>query len=86
IGAEVTPTIGTQEQSKEMLHFLKTEYETNKDAVWQTPIFGKSLDEIMIEGVSTKIQNMPPEAMKKMKRIVGKIVNNGKGGIICILL
>jgi stage IV sporulation protein A len=86
VGAEVTPTIGTQEQSKEMLSFLKNEYETNKDAVWQTPIFGKSLDEIMIEGVSTKIQNMPAEAMKKMKRIVGKIVNNGKGGIICILL
>jgi stage IV sporulation protein A len=69
-----------------MLSFLKTEYETNRDAVWQTPIFGKSLDEIMIEGVSAKIQNMPAEAMKKMKRIVGKIVNNGKGGIICILL
>lgn len=86
VGAEVTPTIGTQEQSKEMLSFLKNEYETNKNAVWQTPIFGKSLDEIMIEGVSTKIQNMPAEAMKKMKRIVGKIVNNGKGGIICILL
>jgi stage IV sporulation protein A len=86
VGAEVTPTIGTQEQSKEMLSFLKNEYETNKDAVWQTPIFGKSLDEIMQEGISAKITNMPPEAMKKMKRTIGKIVNNGKGGIICILL
>jgi stage IV sporulation protein A len=86
VGAEVTPTIGTQTQSKEMLEFLKAEYETNKEAVWQTPIFGKSLDEIMQEGVGTKIQNMPPEAMKKMKRTIGKIVNNGKGGIICILL
>jgi stage IV sporulation protein A len=86
VGAEVTPTIGTQEQSKEMLEFLKTEYETNKDAVWQTPIFGKSLDEIMQEGITSKIANMPENAMKKMKRTISKIVNDGKGGIICILL
>jgi stage IV sporulation protein A len=86
VGAEVTPTIGTQEQSKEMLEFLKNEYENNKDAVWQTPIFGKSLDEIMQEGVGSKISNMPVEATRKVKRIVGKIVNNGKGGIVCILL
>jgi stage IV sporulation protein A len=86
VGAEVTPTIGTAEQSKEMLEFLKKEYENNKDAVWQTPIFGKSLDEIMQEGVGNKIANMPTEATKKVKRVVGKIVNQGKGGIICILL
>ena len=86
VGSEVTPTIGTQEQSKEMLEFLKREYETNKEAVWQTPIFGKSLDEIMQEGVGAKIANMPANAMKQMKRTIGKVVNNGKGGIICILL
>ncbi len=86
VGSEVTPTIGTQEQSKEMLEFLKTEYENNKEAVWQTPIFGKSLDEIMQEGVGAKITNMPTNAMRQMKRTIGKIVNNGKGGIICILL
>ena len=86
VGSEVTPTIGTQEQSKEMLEFLKSEYETNKEAVWQTPIFGKSLDEIMQEGVGAKIANMPANAMKQMKRTIGKVVNNGKGGIICILL
>ena len=86
VGAEVTPTIGTQEQSKEMLAFLEREYQTNKEAVWQTPIFGKSLDEIMQEGVGAKIANMPANAMKQMKRTIGKVVNNGKGGIICILL
>lgn len=86
VGSEVTPTIGTQEQSKEMLEFLEREYETNKEAVWQTPIFGKSLDEIMQEGVGAKIANMPANAMKQMKRTIGKVVNNGKGGIICILL
>ena len=86
VGTEVTPTIGTQEQSKEMLAFLEKEYQTNKEAVWQTPIFGKSLDEIMQEGVGNKIANMPANAMKQMKRTIGKVVNNGKGGIICILL
>jgi len=86
VGTEVTPTIGTQEQSKEMLAFLEREYQTNKEAVWQTPIFGKSLDEIMQEGVGAKIANMPANAMRQMKRTIGKVVNNGKGGIICILL
>ncbi len=86
VGSEVTPTIGTQEQSKEMLEFLKREYETNKEAVWQTPIFGKSLDEIMQEGVGAKLTNMPANAMKQMKRTISKVVNNGKGGIICIML
>ena len=86
VGSEVTPTIGTQEQSKEMLAFLEREYQTNKEAVWQTPIFGKSLDEIMQEGVGAKIANMPANAMRQMKRTISKVVNNGKGGIICILL
>ena len=69
-----------------MLAFLEREYQTNKEAVWQTPIFGKSLDEIMQEGVGAKIANMPANAMRQMKRTISKVVNNGKGGIICILL
>ena len=86
IRSEVTPTIGSQTQSEEMLKFLQSEYQNNKQAVWETPIFGKSLETIVREDISNKSASMPPMAQVKMRRTLNKIVNNGKGGVICILL
>jgi len=86
VKSEVTPTIGSQQQSEEMLKFLQSEYASNKQAVWDTPIFGKSLESIVREDISNKSASMPTMAQVKMRRTITKIVNNGKGGVICILL
>ncbi|MCL2569883.1 MAG: stage IV sporulation protein A [Firmicutes bacterium] len=86
VGAEVSPAIGTKPQSEEMLKLLQREFDENKLAVWQTPIFGKSLESLVQDGITSKTNAMPVEARRKMKRTITKIVNNGRGGVICILL
>ncbi|MCL2850960.1 MAG: stage IV sporulation protein A [Firmicutes bacterium] len=86
VQTEIAPAIGSKEQSEEMLKLIRAEYDKDANALWQTPIFGKSLESLVTEGISTKAAQMPQEAKRKMKRTLTKIVNNGRGGIICILL
>ena len=86
VNCHVAPIIGEQAQSEEMLKFLQSEYETNPQTVWETPIFGKSLESIVREDIEQKAMSMPVLAKNKMQRTLTRVVNNGKGGVICILL
>lgn len=86
IETEISPIVGTQAQSEELAEHLMNQFESNPTSIWDTNIFGKSLNSLVTEGINSKIVTMPAEAQKKMRRTLGKIVNEGKGGIICILL
>jgi len=86
VDCEVAPIIGEAAQSEEMLKYLTAQYETNPSAMWETPIFGKSLESIVREDIAGKSLSMPASAKTKIQKTVQKIVNNGKGGMICILL
>ena len=86
VNADVTPSIGSRAQSEAMLAELLANYDADPNTVWPVPIFGKSLESIVQEGIHGKVVAMPPNAKAKMKRTLTKIVNNGRGGIICILL
>ena len=86
VHTDVTPSIGSQQQAQETLAHLQTSYADGQGTIWQTPIFGKTLDSIVEEGIQTKVESMPNEAKRKMKRCLTRIVNNGRGGVICILL
>ena len=86
IETEISPLVGTEQQSEEMVKFLMSEFENNPQEIWNTNFFGKSLNNLVQEGINTKISSMPQEAQKKMRRTLGRIINEGKGGIICILL
>ncbi len=83
---EISPLVGTQEQSNDLVKFLNSEASENPDGIWQTNMFGKTIHQLMSEGINTKITAMPVEAQKKMRKALTRIVNEGKGGIICILL
>ena len=86
IETEISPIVGTQQQGEEMAKHLMSEFENNPQSVWETNIFGKSLNSLVNEGINSKIYMMPNEAQRKMRKTLGKIINEGKGGIICILL
>lgn len=86
VETEVNPLVGTEEQSKELVTYLQNEFDENPEAVWQTNMFGKTLHDLVSEGMGNKIKAMPVEAQRKMRKTLGRIVNEGKGGIICILL
>ena len=72
--------------SEDLVKYLLQEFENNPQGIWQTNMFGKSLHMLVKEGLSNKLTQMPQEVQKKMRKTLGRIVNEGKGGIICILL
>lgn len=86
VDTEVSPIVGSENQSEDLIKFLKEEQENNPDGIWQTNLFGKSLQSLINDGVNSKIVAMPNDAQKKMRKTLTRIVNEGKGGIICILL
>ena len=83
---EINPLIGTEQQSQDLVNYLNTQSETNPEAVWDTNMFGKTMHQLMSDGISSKLNAMPVEAQKKMRKALSRIVNEGRGGIICILL
>ncbi len=86
IETEVCPVVGTEQQSEELVHYLLSEFEQNPKGIWQTNMFGKSLDSLVNEGLNNKLMAMPDETQKKMRKTLSRIINEGRGGIICILL
>lgn len=86
IETEVNPIVGSQAQSEELVNYLMSEFEQNPKAIWETNMFGKSLSSLVNEGINSKLNLMPLEAQRKMRKTLGRIINEGKGGIICILL
>ena len=86
IETEVNPIVGTEQQTEDMAKDLQNEFESNPEGVWETKIFGKSLQTLVAEGLQSKLVGMPDLVQKKMRKTLGRIVNEGKGGVICILL
>ena len=86
IKADLCPVIGSEEQSEEVVKFLVNEFEENPDRVWQYNMFGKSLYDMVSDGMSAKLSHMPDESREKLGETLGKIINEGAGGLICILL
>ena len=86
IESEVSPIVGTEQQSEDLVKYLLSEFENDPQGIWETNMFGKSLHSLVNEGLSNKINAMPPEAQKKMRRALSRIVNEGKGGVLCVLL
>ncbi len=86
IQTEVCPIVGTEKQSEELVHYLLKEFETDPKEIWQSNIFGKSLHELVNEGLHNKLSKMPDEAQIKLQETLQKIINEGSGGLICIIL
>ena len=86
IKTEVCPIVGTEKQSEELVRYLLSEFEENPKEIWQSNIFGKSLHELVNEGLHNKLSRMPDEAQIKLQETLQKIINEGSGGLICIIL
>jgi len=86
VQTEISPIVGSEQQGEDLVKSLLKEFENDPQGLWQTNMFGRSLHSLVNEGLNKKIVAMPIEAQKKMRKTLGRIVNEGKGGIICILL
>ena len=86
IETEVTPVVGTEKQSEELVRYLLEEFENDPQQIWSTNFFGKSLHDMVREGLSNKLMRMPADAQQKVQETLTRIINEGSGGMICILL
>ena len=86
IQTEVSPMVGNEQQSEELVKSLLGEYEGTREKLWESNIFGKSLYELVNEGLTTKLKRMPEDARYKIKDALAKIINEGANGLICLLL
>ncbi len=86
VEAEVTPIVGNEEQSQDLAKNLVEQFERDPLSIWETNILGKSLYSLVGDSINSKIVLMPVEAQRKMRKTLGRIVNEGKGGVLCILL
>jgi stage IV sporulation protein A len=86
IKTDLCPVIGSEEQSEEVVKFLQGEFEENPDKVWEYNMFGKSLYDMVSDGMNAKLSHMPDESREKLGETLGKIINEGSNGLICILL
>ena len=86
IQAEVSPIVGSEKQSEDMLGFLLEEFEGAPEKIWQSNIFGRSFHELINEDLATKLKHMPEDAREKMRLTLERILNEGSGGLICIIL
>lgn len=86
IKAELCPVIGSEAQSEEVVKFLSEEVRDNPDKVWEYNMFGRSLYDMVSDGMNAKLLHMPDESREKLGETLGKIINEGSNGLICILL
>lgn len=86
IETEVSPIVGSERQSEELIHYLLNEFEENPTKIWESNIFGKSLHELVNEGLHNKLYRMPADARQKLQETIERIINEGCGGLICIIL
>jgi len=85
VSSEFSPVVGTQSQSEEYINGIIADYDTSPEKIWSINMFGKTLKELVSEGLSSKMTAMPINVQNKMRRAIGKIINDGRGNIICLI-
>ncbi len=86
IQTEVSPIVGNEKQSEEMVDYLLQEFQGDPEKIWQSNIFGKSFHELVSEDLLSKLKRMPDDARFKLQETLQRIINEGSGGLICIIL
>lgn len=86
ITTEVSPIVGSEKQSEDLVKYLLTEFEENPVKIWDSNIFGKSLHELVNEGLHNKLYRMPSDARMRLQETIERIINDGCNGLICVIL
>lgn len=86
IQAEINPIVGSEQQSEDLVRYMLREFEEDPGRIWESNMFGKSLYELVNEGIHSKLEHMPESSRIKLSETLERIINEGSGGLICILL
>ena len=86
IETEVSPIVGSEKQSEDLVNYLLSEFESDPQKIWESNIFGKSLHELVNEGLHTKLSRMPADARQRIQETIERVINEGCNGLVCIIL
>lgn len=86
INTEVAPIVGSEKQSEELVLYMMSDFENSPEKIWDSNIFGKSLHELVSEGLHTKLAKLPDEARMRLKQTIERMINEGCSGLICLIL
>lgn len=86
IETEISPIVGTEQQSEDLVRYMLNEFEEDPVKIWESNMFGKTLYELVNEGLHTKLEHMPDESREKLSETLERIINEGSNGLICIIL
>ena len=86
IETEIAPIVGSEEQAKDLITYIQDNTKGNPDGIWETNIFGKSIKQLVEDGINTKVNKLTEESQQKLQDTMQKIVNDSNGGLICIII
>jgi stage IV sporulation protein A len=86
ITTEIAPVIGTQQQAQELIDFMKADCAENPQNIWNVNIFGKTIQQLVEEGLNSKASKMNEESQVKLQDTMEKIINDSNGGMVCIII
>lgn len=86
IETEIAPIVGTEEQAMDLINYMKEQSGTSPEGIWETNIFGKTMKQLVDEGISAKINKMNDDSQMKLQETMQKIINESNGGLICIII
>jgi len=86
IETEINPLVGTESQSEELIAYINEEMREDPSKIWEFNVFGKSMHEMVRNGLQNKLFRMPEDAQMKFQETLQRIINEGSGGLICIIL
>lgn len=86
IETEINPVVGTEAQSEELVRYLLSSFESDPSKIWETNMFGRTLYDLVADGLQTKLKNMPEDSRTRLSQTLGRIINEGSNGLLCIIL
>ena len=86
IETEIAPIVGSEQQAEDLIAYIKETAKTSNEGIWDTNIFGKSIEQIVDDGIGTKISQMTDDCQMKLQETLQKIINDSNGGMICIII
>ncbi|NLY48817.1 MAG: stage IV sporulation protein A [Clostridiales bacterium] len=86
IMTEVAPIVGTEEQAKDLINYINENARTNPEGIWETNIFGKSIRQLVEDGINSKINKLTDDSRLKLQETMQKIINDSSGALVCIII
>ena len=86
IETEIAPIVGSEQQAQDLIAYIKENARDSDDGIWNTNIFGKSIEQIVEDGIQAKVSQMTEDCQLKLQDTLQKIINDSNGGMICIII